>query len=151
MPSDPTCTERLTARCYCGATRLEFSLSPQTVAYCHCSDCRRWTGAPVAAFAAFDPNHMRASPDLGVGRSHATGVVRYVCADCGSPIAACFDYLPDQVYVPLGIIEESEQLPPQIHCHTNAQLPWLHLEDNLPRQPGSARVHLSDASPCPLP
>ncbi len=90
---------------------------------------------------------MRAVPDLGPGRSHVPGVERWVCTDCGSPIAARFDYLPDQVYVPLGIIDQNDRLPPQIHCHTDAQLPWLHIRDAMPRQPGSARVQLSDATP----
>lgn len=44
----------LTGRCYCGATTVQATLAPLTVAYCHCIDCRRVTGAQVAAFAAFD-------------------------------------------------------------------------------------------------
>ena len=44
----------ITGRCYCGKTTIRASRPPQMVAYCHCQDCRRATGAPVAAFAAFE-------------------------------------------------------------------------------------------------
>ena len=52
---------RFTGRCYCGGITLSAQESPQTIAYCHCTDCRRITGAPVAAFAAFAENAVRAS------------------------------------------------------------------------------------------
>lgn len=145
MPSDPLGAGLFTARCYCGTTHLHFANAPQTVAYCHCVDCRRWTGAPVAAFAAFDRDQMRAAPSFGRRHSHTPGVDRWNCPDCGSPLAAQFDYLPDQVYVPLGIIDQASSLPPEIHSHTAATLPWLHIQDELPRQSGTARAQLSDA------
>ncbi|MEL7215607.1 MAG: GFA family protein, partial [Pseudomonadota bacterium] len=95
--SDPV----LTGRCYCGAVRLEASAAPRVVSYCHCADCRRWTGAPVAAFAAFSPSALTGL-DLDAGRSHAPGVTRWICAACGSPLASHFVYLQDQIFVPLG-------------------------------------------------
>ncbi len=55
MPSEATTAETLqapySARCYCGGTRLLFRAPPTTSSYCHCVDCRRWSGAPLAAFA----------------------------------------------------------------------------------------------------
>ncbi|WP_299648590.1 GFA family protein [uncultured Tateyamaria sp.] len=139
MPSDA-----LTARCYCGASRLTLDKPPITVAYCHCSDCRRWTGAPVAAFAAVDradvidqlPDAFRAVPT----------VERWTCPTCHAPLGAAFDYLPGQVYVPVGIIDQVEQLAPAMHSHAQSALPWLHIADDLPRAGGSARGALNSAS-----
>ncbi|MEM6423293.1 MAG: GFA family protein, partial [Pseudomonadota bacterium] len=54
-----------TGRCYCGAITLEATAAPLTAAYCHCADCRRWTGAPVAAFAAFAADTVRLTPEPG--------------------------------------------------------------------------------------
>ena len=40
--------------CRCGAgARSKRSGEPLSVGYCHCSDCRRATGAPVSAFVGF--------------------------------------------------------------------------------------------------
>ncbi|MCV6583962.1 MAG: GFA family protein [Marinibacterium sp.] len=120
---------------------------PQSVAYCHCSDCRRWTGAPVGAFVAVAPAQLRVSPPLGAPFSAVPGVDRWRCDRCGSPIAARFDYLPDQIYLPIGVMDQADALPPALHCHSASQLSWLHLTDGLPRNDGSGRDMLNDPMP----
>lgn len=115
------------------------------MAYCHCSDCRRWTGAPVAAFAAFETPDAIFSPPLDAGRSFAPGVRRWTCPECGSPLAATFDYLPGQIYVPLGLLDNAQEFPPALHCHADSALPWLHQSDGLERTSASARLTLRSA------
>ncbi|MEM0943708.1 MAG: GFA family protein [Pseudomonadota bacterium] len=127
-------------RCYCGASRVEAFGAPQIVAYCHCHDCRRWTGGPVAVFAAFAVEDLRLLPWPEPRRWG--GVTRWNCPECGSPLAAAFDYLPGQIYVPIGILEDAPSLAPSLHCHAENALPWLCLSDDLPRQEGSARAAL---------
>ena len=137
-------SDTLTARCYCGRSHLHFCQAPLTVAYCHCSDCRRWTGGPVGAFAAFASTAIDADPNLGPGTSFAEGVRRWTCPSCGSPMMAEFDYLPGQTYVPIGIIDQADKLPPSVHCHEGSRLSWLHIDDEAPRIDGTARTHLND-------
>ncbi|WP_299546922.1 GFA family protein [uncultured Tateyamaria sp.] len=139
MPSDPT--GPITARCYCGASRLTLDKPPFTVAYCHCDDCRRWTGAPVAAFAAFDRADVIVQ--LRDAFRGAAGVERWTCPTCHAPLGSAFDYLPDQIYVPIGIIDQAEQLAPAMHSHAGSTLPWLHIDDDLPRSDASAREALN--------
>lgn len=136
----------LSARCYCGASRLEAN-DPLTVAYCHCADCKRWTGGPVGAFAAFAPDDLTIAPAWCLPVSLVEGVERWNCPKCHSPLAARFAYLPDQIYVPLGLFEDAEKLPPQIHCHGDSQISWLHLTDDLPRTGGSGRAALNASKP----
>ena len=122
-------------RCYCGALSLVARGEPEVVAYCHCEDCRRWTGAPAPAFAAFAK--VTLSP---AGKCFERGgVQRWTCPDCGSPMAAQFDYLPGQTYVPLGVLEGAGGLRPALHCHADKALTWAIHEDGLPRVDGSAR------------
>ncbi|WP_241462551.1 GFA family protein [Tateyamaria sp. ANG-S1] len=117
---------------------------PLTVAYCHCSDCRRWTGAPVAAFAAFERKDVAGQlPDPFRG---APGVERWTCPTCHAPLAAAFDYLPEQIYVPVGIIDQADRLVPKMHSHASSALPWLHIHDDLPRADASARDALNTAA-----
>lgn len=133
----------LTGRCYCGAVRVEAAGLPLTVAYCHCTDCRRWTGAPVGAFAAFAEGALRLSP-VPEARSAVPGVRRWNCPACGSPLAARFEYLPGQVYVPLGILDDAASVAPVLHAHAGSQLPWLRIDDTLPRHLTSARDALTE-------
>ncbi|MEO1601954.1 MAG: GFA family protein [Pseudomonadota bacterium] len=135
----------LTGRCYCGSTVLTATEAPVTAAYCHCSDCRRWTGAPVAAFAAFPADTVTLSPPRPESAA-AEGVRRWVCPDCGSPLLARFDYLPGQVYVPIGILDEPDKVPPLLHSHADRCIAWLEIDDDLPRHTASARDALLDGS-----
>jgi len=150
LPAEPHQSQTpppvITGRCYCGAVRLSARTLPQTVAYCHCRDCRRWTGAPVAAFAAFGEGDPDFSPPLGATFSAAPGGDRWTCPQCGSPLAARFDDLPGQVYVPLGLLDQAGSLPPRLHSHAEARLPWLHIPDDIPRHGGSAGDSLTAAT-----
>lgn len=58
---------------------------------------------------------------------------------------AIYDYLPDHAYVPLGILDQANTLAPSLHCHADNALPWLHVEDDLPRSATSGRATLRDA------
>ena len=145
MPSKAAGTP-ITGRCYCGAISLHLDTPPLTVAYCHCGDCKRWTGAPLPAFAAFPETALTATPALPTSFSTIKGVERWVCPTCGSPLAATFGYLPGQIYVPLGVLDQAAELAPALHCHAEAALPWLKMNDTAPRITGSARQSLCDTS-----
>ncbi|MEM9062042.1 MAG: GFA family protein [Pseudomonadota bacterium] len=133
----------ITGRCYCGARTFASFEAPLTVAYCHCTDCRRVTGAPVAAFAAFREDAVRFSPDEGSTIRANPGVTRSFCTACGSPLAGRYDYLPGQVYVAVGLIDQAESLAPEIHAHAENRLSWLTIEDDLERCEMSARSSLN--------
>ena len=132
----------ITGRCYCGASRVAADKAPETIAYCHCQDCRRVIGAPAPAFAAFDKEHLRLDPMRPAARPVNPGVTRWFCPECGSALMAQFDYLPDQLYVPLGILDQANALEPALHCHAESALSWVHMQSDIPQVSGSARTAL---------
>ncbi|WP_441320159.1 GFA family protein [Inquilinus sp. CA228] len=136
----------ITGRCYCGATTIHATQAPHAVAYCHCIDCRRVTGAPVAVFAAFDEGAVIFTPDEGRKVAASPGVTRTFCAVCGSPLTGRYDYLPGQVYIAIGILDQANDLAPQLHAHEAQRLIWLHIDDELERFAKSARSQLTDAA-----
>lgn len=135
----------VTGRCYCGATQFQATQKPIVVAYCHCSDCRRVTGAPVAAFAAFDEKAVSLTPSEGKSVTINPGVIRTFCESCGTPLTGRYDYLPGSVYIAMGILDQAEQYAPELHCHDAMRLPWINIDDDYKRCPGSARGDLNDA------
>lgn len=133
----------ITGQCYCGASRFSAEAAPQVVATCHCVDCKRWTGAPSPTFAAFATDDLTFDPPLGPGFSTVEGVKRWTCPTCASPLAAWFSYLPDQLYVPIGLIDQAADHPPSVLCHTASALPWVATDDQLTSFSGTARTGLA--------
>ena len=129
----------VSGRCYCGASRITASQAPLAVAYCHCADCRRVTGAPVAVFAEFNEADIRFDPEEGPCVSISPGVSRHFCRECGSPLGNRFDYLPGRVYVAIGLLDQADDLAPNVHAHYGRRIRWLHIDDNLERFEESAR------------
>lgn len=135
----------ISGKCYCGAITFRAAAKPQTVAYCHCRDCRQSTGAPVAAFAAFKEGDITFEPSEGKTVAVSSGVIRSFCSDCGSPLTGRYDYLPEQVYVPIGVIDQANDLAPELHAHAQERLKWLCIVDDIERSPGTSRASLKEA------
>jgi hypothetical protein len=126
-------TMPITGGCMCGAVRYEATEPPQEVGYCHCRMCQKWTGnlfLPGAGFrsAAFrftqgEPKFYRSSAWLERG----------FCANCGTPV--CDRYLKgsDTVYASIGSLDHPEDWPPSAHWGVESQVPWLTIDDDLPR------------------
>ena len=143
MPHDEI-ANGITGRCYCGRVSLASKDAPSVVTYCHCSDCRRVTGAAAAAFAAFEDGTVTYEPSLKSVSSYP-GVDSWFCPYCGSSLGARFDYLPGQIYVPIGVIDQANTLAPTMHCHAEFKLDWLHIEDKAQMVEGTGRQKLQDA------
>jgi hypothetical protein len=116
-------------RCYCGATKLTINGAANASTYCHCSDCKRWTGSAAPVFVAFPSRDVTLTPDISE-TSFAKGVYRRNCPDCGSPLTARFDYLPDQTYIPVGVLDDPDQFPPTLHCHALQKVAWIDIEND---------------------
>ena len=121
-----------TGSCRCGAVRFEASAEPDHVSYCHCSDCRRATGAPVSAFVGFMADEVTISGDA-LKRFDNGSVTRSFCGTCGSPIAYADGRIGDHLYFMLGAMDAPEKYKPTLHAYVREQLPFVHMPDGLPR------------------
>jgi ribosomal protein S18 acetylase RimI-like enzyme len=124
-----------TGGCLCGAIRYRAAAPPLEVVHCHCSLCRRQSGAPFVTWATFpaaafavtagQPAEVRATPRA----------VRTFCAACGSPLTFREPARPRSIDVTVGSADRPEALPPAHHIWTASALPWLRLDDDLARHP----------------
>jgi hypothetical protein len=79
----------LDGRCACGGLSWKATGAPKFTFYCHCSLCRRASGAPFVAAAAFDPDSVaftgafeeRTPANSKVPRRFCNGCGTYVCED----------------------------------------------------------------------
>jgi hypothetical protein len=125
-------TSFLTGQCLCGTLRYRFDPTGAITDYCHCKMCQRWSGAPVTAWAQVPADQFEIT--LGkpkAFRSSPRGI-RHFCADCG---AAVFMSDPEGsgIGVMLGTVDDPSSLAPKGHGWTTDQIPWLKIDDHLPR------------------
>lgn len=125
-------TER-TGGCLCGAVRYRTRGAPAWVAHCHCTSCRRTTGAAFATYAGFKRlnfAYVKGAPSV---YESSPGVRRSFCAACGTPVTYDGERWPDEVHVLACTLDAPQDLAPQAHVYMSEAMPWVHLADNLPR------------------
>lgn len=125
--------QRFDGGCLCGAVRYRASAQPVRGVICHCSMCRKHSGAPALAFVHFptesftwltsEPSWYRSSPFAERG----------FCPSCGSTLAMREEILKDRVQVCVGSLDESHRVKINDHVWTREQLPWFEIKDDLPR------------------
>ena len=75
-------------------------------------------------------HHQGRTPEL---RVLAPGVARSFCGTCGTPIAYAAERYPGEIHLYVSTLGRPEAFEPGAHVHVGEQLPWLHLDDGLPR------------------
>ena len=81
--------------CHCGAIRYTITDGAEPVyhAMCHCSDCRRATGAPAVTWALFDQDAVTIDGQPSRYASSELGE-RHFCGQCGTSLF----YLNAQIF-----------------------------------------------------
>jgi hypothetical protein len=123
--------------CFCGWIRYEAAGTPFHETNCHCSICRRTTGAPFVAWFSVPRSRFRlVCGEPARFRSTAKGTRRF-CPRCGSQLTFEHDEFPDEVDVTTCSLDQPDSLPPKDHTHTSSKLGWIRLADELPEYPQS--------------
>lgn len=128
--------------CFCGAVRYAFS-DVFDAGYCHCSLCRRTTGAPVIGWASTPRSAFRVLRGAPHFVATSAEFRRAFCADCGTIMwtESIDPARSDMVYLHHGTIDRAAEIEPAIHmCHAD-RLPWFRIDDRLPRVDGNSLPH----------
>jgi hypothetical protein len=121
-------------QCHCGAIRYELAAEPKDVSLCHCSDCRRSSGAPVVAWAGFAERDLRVTRGTPKTINSSGAARRSFCADCGTGLFyRNAEILPDIVEVQVATLDDPEALPPTVHIQTAEEIGWMRTAHELPR------------------
>jgi len=123
--------------CLCGAVRYEVSGRTLKVANCHCSMCRRHSGAAYLTYAAYPADRVQFIGGGPVGYRSSQAAVRGHCATCGSPLTFVFDADPDTVWLTAGSFDDPNLVVPTEHWYVADKLDWVHLDDGLPQWTGA--------------
>lgn len=117
--------------CYCGAIRYEAEATAFHMTNCHCSICRRTSGAPfVAWFSLPRPGYRVTQGAPARFRSTPKGM-RTFCSRCGTPLTFEHVDTPNEIDVTTCSLDDPEVLPPEDHTYTSSRLKWVRLSDGL--------------------
>ena len=124
----------ITGGCMCGVVRYEATEPPQGVGYCHCRMCQKWTGNLFHSYAAFRGAAFRITQGEPKFYKSSAWAERGFCGNCGTQV--CDRYLKgvDHLFATIGSLDHPEDWPPNIHYGVEGQIPWLTIDDGLPRQ-----------------
>jgi hypothetical protein len=128
-----------TGGCLCGAVRYAATGEPRWIAHCHCRSCRKHTGSVVSTSAGFPREHI-AFTGAAPGRyASSPGIVRSFCTRCGTPLAYESEQRATEIDILLGTLDDPQDFPPTLQVWTEERLPWLHIDEHLPRYPKTPR------------
>lgn len=125
----------MTARgsCHCSAIRYEISAEPVYHALCHCSDCRRASGAPVVAWALFPRDAVTVSGQPATYASSADAQ-RQFCGQCGTSLFYLNESMfPGMIDVQTATLDDPDVFPLQLHVQTAEQIGWMATAHELPQ------------------
>ena len=99
--------------CACGGIRFEID-AVRSMTHCHCTTCRKLTGASFATFAHVEKDKFRwlAGEELISRYESAPGSFRAFCRICGSLAPGQAPYLAT-VSVPAGLLEDDPGVRPR--------------------------------------
>ena len=121
--------------CLCGIVRYEVRGELGPGYFCHCGRCRKASGS------AFGANAMIASGDFVVTAGEASfkffqaesGLRRYFCGACGSPIISVRDTQPEVMRLRLGTLDTPITKPPASHIFAASKAEWDVINDAFPQ------------------
>src|SRR5690242_12625629 len=126
MP-EPSPAAPVRGRCLCGGVRYEVTAPFLRANFCHCSRCRKHSGAaaspqgrvPREAFA------LLSGADLIRVYKPDQGMVKAFCGACGSSMFG--GSWPDgpEVSIRLGTLDDDPGIAPQFHNFVADAPPWL--------------------------
>lgn len=129
----------ITGGCLCGGVRYEVRGSFLRAGHCHCSRCRRHSGAAVSTqgrVASQDFSLVSGAHLVRVYKPEG-GAVKAFCSVCGSSLFG--GSWPDgpEVSIRLGSVDGDPGIRPQFHTHVDSKAVWDEITDQLPQYPGA--------------
>ena len=123
----------LQGSCLCGQIGYQVADAFDYAFFCHCSQCRRATGAAAKPFAGIATEHLviARGEHLILRYGDSTGHDAH-CGACGSLL---YSLVRDGafVHVTLGTLIDSPTIRPGAHIFVGSKAPWDVICDDLPQ------------------
>ncbi len=124
-----------TGGCLCRSVRFEISNEPLDVGYCHCRYCQLAVGGALGVSVIYEKTAVRFLGDEPKKYKSSEIAERGFCGNCGTSIYNTHSAPVESPYfaIRLGAMDNPADFPPRLHYGVENQLPWLDINDDLPR------------------
>lgn len=133
--------EVLRGGCFCGAIRYRIEGAPRVVSDCHCSMCRRVSGAAFVTWLTVLRERVTLRGEPVWFASSETGS-RGFCETCGTHVVARSAHYERYFDIPAGTLDEPDRVHPSRHVFAADRVGWHELDRSLPAHAGDARSPL---------
>jgi hypothetical protein len=132
-PTAPSPATPVRGRCLCGGVRYEVTGPFLRANFCHCSRCRKHTGAAASTQGRVrlaDFRLLAGAELIRTFRPDGDGMAKAFCSACGSSLFG--GSWPDgpEVSIRLGTLDDDPAIRPTFHNHVADAPPWLPVPDD---------------------
>ena len=110
--------------CFCGEIRYEFEGGDYPITNCHCSMCRKISGAPYVTWVVVPKGAFSYSSGSPSELQSSEAGTRYFCNKCGTPMVCVSSKHPEIVDVTVGSLDHPEDFKPTMESFEDSRLPW---------------------------
>jgi hypothetical protein len=93
---------------------------------CHCTDCQKSTGSPVASIIIVPEDDFSVNGSTSSYECEAK-VTRSFCKICGSQIFSRIESAPGVVAIKTGVLDEQPNIKPNLVCWTKSKPNWFEI------------------------
>jgi hypothetical protein len=115
--------------CFCGNIKYEFEPGDYRVADCHCTMCRRTSGAPYVTWVVVPEDKFSYTSSQPEGKpvilKSSKNAQREFCSACGTPLVFRDTERSGTVDITVGSLREPEAFPPEKDVCADTKLSWL--------------------------
>lgn len=129
--------------CFCRKTTWEYEGEVTWACYCHCDDCRRNCAAPVVAWLGVPLKNFSWTGQKPKTLESSPGVFRHFCENCGTPVGFEAKHYPGGMHLYAATLADPKDFKPEFHVNYESKLPWLEMQDDLPKYEGTL-LHAPD-------
>ncbi len=121
--------------CLCGSVRYEITASVKHAEHCHCSMCRKPSGAAFSTNSVVPTDSLRVTAGANLVSEYESSPKRRrcFCSNCGSPLFIRRTDMPEITVVTLGTFDGDPRTRPERHVFVASKAPWYEITDKLPQ------------------
>jgi hypothetical protein len=130
--------EVLTGGCLCGNVRYRVTAGPTWAGHCHCSLCRKATGAPYVSWFTVPTTTFELTAGFPAKFSSSPKANRQHCPSCGTQLTFQFNERPATIDVTIASLDNPSSVAPTENVHWGDRVDALLGAHNLPERKTSS-------------